>query len=441
MRRYVIIGSGPAGISAAEAIRSLDPQGNLLLVSDDPYGYYSRPGLAYYLTGEISEEMLFPFQETDFQKLHLRRIKARVLGIDSLAHQIELDNGTRVAYDRLLIAAGASANMPKLAGIELEGVVKLDNLEDARHILNLARKARSAVVIGGGITALELVEGLVARRVKTHYFLRGERYWSNVLDETESSIVEHRLQEDGVQIHYHTEADQILGRGGKVVGVQTRDGHQIACSIVAVAIGIMPRTKLAQQAGIKVDRGILVDEYLQTDKEHIYAAGDVAQVYDPATGKSVLDSLWGPAREQGKVAGMNMAGRQVPYIKPIAFNVTRLANLTTTIIGSVGSGSDEDLPGIARGDSETWRQLPDAIAAQADFDVNRLRILVGDNTLRGAIVMGDQTLSQTLQHVILQQVQIESIRQRLYEPDAPLGDIITNFWMDWTTRHEGARQS
>ncbi len=225
MPRYVILGSGPAGISAAEAIRSLDHQADMLIISDDPHGYYSRPGLAYYLTGEIPEEFLFPFQEADFQKLRLRRIKGCAVQILPQSQQIELENGTRVGYDRLLVAVGASANMPKLPGIELEGVVKLDNLEDARHIIQLARKARSAVVVGGGITALELVEGLVARRVRTHYLLRGDRYWSNVLDQIESKIVEHRLKEEGVQIHYHTEIDGILAKGGKVAGVLTKDGR------------------------------------------------------------------------------------------------------------------------------------------------------------------------------------------------------------------------
>ena len=435
MRRYAIIGSGPAGVAAAEAIRSQDAQGEVLLVSDDPHGYYSRPGLAYYLTGEIPEELLFPFKEADFQKLGLLRVKTRVVSVSPQAHQIELHSGERVGYDRVLIATGATAAPARIPGSELDGVVKLDNLEDARRILKMARKARAAVVVGGGITALELVEGLVARRVKTHYLLRGDRYWSNVLDETESRIVEQRLEEEGVKLHFHTEIAQILGKNNQVTGVQTKDGRQIACNLVAVAIGIKPRIELAERAGLQVERGVLVNEYMQTSAEDVFAAGDIAQVYDPISGRSVLDSLWGPAREQGRTAGLNMTGMQVAYIKPIAFNVTRLANLTTTIIGAIGGGSDEDLPGIARGDSETWRQMPDAIAAQADFDVNRIRILVGDQTLLGAIVIGDQTLSRALQHMILHQADISSIRQQLLQPDALLGDILSNFWIEWKNRN------
>jgi NADPH-dependent 2,4-dienoyl-CoA reductase/sulfur reductase-like enzyme len=161
----------------------------------------------------------------------------------------------------------------------------------------------------------------------------------------------------------------------------------------------------------------------------------VAQVYDPFTGKSVVDSLWGPARDQGVVAGMNMAGIQKAYSKPIAFNVTRLAGLTTTIIGKVGRGEDPDLLGIARGDSETWRQLPDSIAAQQDFEVNRLRIMLGKETILGAIVMGDQTLSHPLQTLVAQQVNINSIRTKLLAPGAPLADLIADFWTQWVNNH------
>lgn len=430
MRRYVIIGIGPAGVAAAEAIRSLDASGDLLFITDDPHGYYSRPGLAYYLTGEIPEGLLFPWDERDFRNLQARLLRARALRIDPLTHQVWLHNGEIIAYDRLLIATGSSATPLKTSGSDLEGVFKLDNLEDARHILKLARKAGVAVVVGGGITALEIVEGLVKRGVKTHYLLRGERYWSNVLDETESRIVEHRLQEEGVHLHHNTELAEILGKRGKVSGVRTKDGRQIACNMLGYAIGVMPRASLAQASGIHTDRGILVNAQMETNFQDIYAAGDVAQVFDPMTKQSVLDTLWHPAREQGRTAGINLAGGRATYSKPVAFNVTRLANLTTTIIGAVGRGEDSDLLGIARGDSETWRRLPDAIAAQSDFDVNRLRVLIGQRTLLGAIVMGDQTLSQPLHHLILHQADITSVREQLLQPNAPLADILADLWSE-----------
>jgi NAD(P)H-nitrite reductase large subunit len=431
MRRYVIIGTGAAGITAAQTIRSKDQAADILTICEEPYGFYSRPGLAFYLTGEIPEPQLYPFSQKDFRRLNLRLLHAHATRIDGFGHRIELHDGTTVPYDRALIATGAKAATNQVPGNDLVGVIKLDNMDDARHIVKMTRNARSAVVVGGGITALELVEGLRARGVKTHYLLRRDRYWSNVLDETESRIVENRLKEEGVLIHYHSELTEILGRRGRVSAVRTQDDRYIECELVAIAIGIRPRKELAEASGVETDRGILVNEFLQTSQPDIFAAGDVAQVYDPFLGKSILDSLWGPAREQGHAAGLNMFGQRTIYVKTVAFNVTRLAGLTTTIIGTVGKGSDDDVVGIMRGDSETWRQLPDAIAAQDNFNVNRLRILVGKQTLIGAIVMGDQTLSRPLHQLIEKRVDITNIRRHLLKPNPPLADLIVDFWTQW----------
>ena len=426
--RYVIIGSGVAGIAAVEAIRSVDRGVEITLIGDDPYGFYSRPGLAYYLTGELHDKALFPRSAQDFRRLNFRYINSRVTKISRAEHRLELGNHAPISYDCLLIAVGAQAIPLEVPGVGLENVLKLDHMTDAKRILKLARRGKTAVVIGGGITALELVEGLRARGMKVHYLLRGDRYWSNVLDPQESQIVEHRLQEEGVKLRYHAEVIEVTGQHGRVRGIRLLNGQMLKCDLVAYAIGIHPRVDLAKQAGLAIDRGILVNEYLQTNDPDIFAAGDVAQVYDPLSGRSILDSLWTPAREQGHAAGLNMAGRKTPYIKAPPFNVTRLAGLTTTIIGTVGRGRDDDLVGIARGDSETWRQLPDSLVAQSDSEVNRLRLLVGERTLLGAIVMGDQRLSQPLQKMISGKMDISPIREKLLMPNAKLGDIVAEFW-------------
>lgn len=428
--RYVIVGSGVAGIAAIEAIRSVDDTGEIILIGDDPHGYYSRPGLAYYLTGELHDKALFPRNGSDYRKMNFRYAKEHVSRIDREKHVLELGDQKTLSYDRLLLAVGAKAAKLKVPGADLEGVVKLDHLEDANKIINFARRGKRAIVIGGGITALELVEGLVARGVRVHYLLRGDRYWSNVLDEQESRIVEHHLQADGVKLHFHSETEEIIGKKGRVNGVRLKDGEILKCDLVAYAIGIRPRIELAKQADLEIDRGILVNEYLQTNDPDIYAAGDVAQVYDPNTGRSVLDSLWQPARQQGRIAGLNMTGQETLYVKSAPFNVTRLAGLTTTIIGAVGRGRDEDLIGIARGDSETWRQLPEAIVAQTGFEVNRLRVLVGEKTLLGAIVMGDQKLSFPLEKIITENLDITPIREKLLAPNASIANVIAEFWLD-----------
>jgi NADPH-dependent 2,4-dienoyl-CoA reductase/sulfur reductase-like enzyme len=178
----------------------------------------------------------------------------------------------------------------------------------------------------------------------------------------------------------------------------------------------------------------------------IFAAGDVAEVYDPSAGRTILNSLWRPARQQGRVAGMNMAGCRAKYRSELPCNVTRLAGLTTTIIGMVGSGEEENLVCLARGDSEAWRLLPDALAAESHSEVNHLRLLIGQETLLGAVVIGDQSLSQPLQEMVAAQTDIRPIRSQLLEtsegrqsgkPDE-MAQVLIQFWSNWRELHAGA---
>jgi nitrite reductase (NADH) large subunit len=432
--RYVVIGAGVAGVSAVEAIRSVDKLGEIVMISDDPHGYYSRPGLAYYLTGELQDKALFPRSKEDNQKLNFNYLQGRVTRILRSDHALLIDGKSRLAYNKLLIAVGARAMPLEVPGASLNGVVKLDHLADAKNIMKQAKRGKTAVVVGGGITALELAEGLLARGMNVHYLLRGDRYWSNVLDKHESQVVEGRLEEEGVTLHHKAELKEIIGKRGSVSAALLLDGRTLKCDMLAYAVGISPCLELIQETNLARDRGLLVNEHLQTTDPDIYAAGDVAQVFDPLTGKSALDSLWNPAREQGQVAGWNMAGRRSAYLKSAPFNVTRLAGLTTTIIGVVGRGKDEDMIGIARGDSETWRELPEAIVAQSGFEVNHMRLMVGEKNLVGAILMGDQTLSWPLQKMIAGKADISAIRDLLMQPNAPLADLIAQFWISWRTK-------
>lgn len=435
MRRYIIVGSGPAGVIAAETIRRNDASGEIWLITSDPHGYYSRPGLAYYLNGDIPRKQLFPLQNDHWRELGLCWQTAAVKAIDAIRHTVTLSDGANLAYDRLLLATGAEAQLPDIPGNNLEGVVRLDSLEDADTILRLARRGQSAVVSGGGITALELVEALAARGMKVQYLLRGDRYWNSVLDESESRIVEARLKEEGILIHYQTNLLEIVGKGSKVAGVKVNNktsDRVIPCSIVAIAIGIRPRTGLAKAAGLKVERGIRVDPAMRTSAADIYAAGDVAEVLDPFSGAYVLDSLWAPAVEMGRVAGEGMSGNSAFYHKASPFNVTRLAGLVTSIIGQVGTGAgekgrDKDTIGIMRGDSEVWRQNPEAVIADTIEGHNRLRLYLRGNHLAGALVMGDQSLSMHLQRLVRGQHDLGNLRTALTTPGAHIADILRSY--------------
>ena len=413
-QRHVIVGAGIAGLSAAQTIRAADRRAQLTLVADEQHLPYSRPGLAYFLANDIPQAQLFPWSAAELRGLKVGFLHGRAVGLDTTGHLLTLSDGRRLAYDALLLATGAPAVLPDLPGTQLQGVVTLDRLNDATRILSLAKRARRAVVVGGGITAVEIAEGLAARGVETHYLMRKERFWSQVLDPEESRLVEQGMVSHGIRLHYHTNVARVLGQRGRVKGVLTERGDSLTCQMVGFAIGIRPRTELARAAGLSVDRGILTDEYLRTSAVDVFAAGDAAQAFDPATGKHTLDSLWWMAADQGQAAGANMAGGASPYLRGIPFNVTRIGGLIVTIVGQVGqAGDDADLVSIVHGDSETWREGLDSFAVHSHHQASRIRLVVGDDCLVGAVILGDQTLSRPLSELVRGRVPLGRLRQQL----------------------------
>lgn len=428
---FVIIGNGAAGVSSVEGIRHHNQTDRILIISKEIDKFYSKPGLAYWLLGNIPEKLLYPHPVFDDKRWGIERLHENVVAIDPHQRIIRLEDGRRVQFRRLLIATGARAIRPRIEGIDLKGVVTLDSIDDTREILKLARKAKRAVVVGGGITALELAEGLAARKVETHYLLRRDRYWSNVLDEHESRLVEGRLEEEGIHLHFRVEVEKIFAKKDRVAGVALSTGESFPCDMVGVAIGIRPQTGVVEGTPIEIDRGILVDETFRTSVEGIYAAGDVAQVWDSRSQQYVLDSLWGIAREQGRVAGMNMAGVREPYQRKVPFNVTRIGGITTTLIGCIGQREvDEDLVAIARGDSEIWRSSGEGFVIKNEAECNRVRLLIGARTIQGALIMGDQSLSRSIQHLVAEQIDITPIREHIVSDPGSLGAVLLHFYSD-----------
>jgi NAD(P)H-nitrite reductase large subunit len=429
---YVIVGAGPAGFGAADTIRKLQPDAAITIVADDPHGYYSRPGLAYVLTRELPEARLFPISKKRWEQMRMQRVVARAARLDTAARQVVLADGRALAYDVLLIATGSASVTPSFPGSELDGVVTFDHLASLRRILHLARRAQAAVVVGGGILALELVEGLRAQNVGVHYFLRGERFWSAVLDAAESRLVEERLAHDGVQIHHHTEIARVLARKDwrgreHVAGVETKDERRLACQIVGAAIGVRPRLELAADTPIRTGRGILVNERMETSVPGVYAAGDVAQLADPLTGQGQpMEALWPVAIAQGRVAGSNMAGAPVVYRRAVPVNVVRLTGLPVTIIGAVGAGEgDDDLLTVSRGDSELWRGVPGLLMIYVQKDVNRQRLVFDrQNRLAGAVLIGDQSLSSIVLRLIEKQVDLGPYLAQIQAPQANLAEVL-----------------
>ncbi len=456
---HVLVGSGIAALSAAEEIRRRDAHARITMLGPEPDAVYSRPGLPYFLDGTIPEARLAIRSPAELKELELDRIHDQATSLDTAAHTLTLGGGRTVRYDRLLLATGAASIEASFPGAGFEGVFRLDSLADARAIAQAARPGRTAVVVGGGSTALELVEALAARGVHTHYLLRGDRYWARVLDPVESRMVEQRLEAHGVVLHRRTEVARVVPsevRGGlsryshlwsdaprapapyrtRVAGVETRTGERIACDMLCVAVGIRPRLALAVAGGLSTERGILTDEYLRTSAPDVFAAGDVAQARDPLTGEALLDTLWSSAARQGRLAGANMTGAREPDARPVALNVTRLAGLTTTIVGAVEGGSDDpDLVTLTRGQSERWHAEPDAWTLNGRGGADRVRVILSRDAIVGAVVMGDQRLSRPLAQLVAARADVSALRPALVaRPDA-LVPLLLEFHRVWEAEH------
>jgi NADPH-dependent 2,4-dienoyl-CoA reductase/sulfur reductase-like enzyme len=373
----------------------------------------------------IPHKEVFSRPDRLYAEARIQRVVGRVSAIEPAPHRLVTTDGRALRFDRLLLAVGATATLPDLPGIDLDGVVTLDSYEGTREILRLASRARRAVVVGGGITALELAEGLLARGVETHYLMRGDRYWANVLDPAESALVEAHLVADGMRLHKGTELASVIGRNGRVSGVRTKDGQELPCDILGVAIGVAPRTELARSIDLPTGRGILVSERFETELPDIFAAGDCAEVLDPVTGKRSVDALWSVANEQGRAAGDNLAGHPTTYQRPASFNVTRIGGITTTVIGAVGTGGrDDDLVSLSRGDTFLWREQLDGFTTISTEGANRLRLVVGPDRIAGAVVMGDQSLSYRLQHLVRGRVDISAVRDHLLDGSRDLHAVL-----------------
>jgi len=440
-RRYLLIGTGVAALTAAQAIRRHDLAGEITVVGDDPHGYYSRPGLAYVINRTIPEKQIYPLSVETLVEIFHHRVHARVVRIETNQHEVVLDDGRRLGYDRLLVATGARSIKPDFPGNDLAGLVRLNTLQDVRDIVRAAAPRRPAIVIGGGIIAVELAEGLAARGMHVRYLLRGDRFWASVLDETESRLIERGLEDVGIQLHHKTQVARAVGKRGTLQSVVTLAGESFPCQVLGSAIGLESNMELALDAGLRSDKGILVNEFLETSAPDVFAAGDVAQVHDPHTGGTWLETLWPVARRQGGIAGQNMAGVRSICERQVAFNVVRIGGVTTATIGAIERGHDADLVTLSSNDRRYWGAESDAWLVNDGHEVNRVRVILNEQTIVGALVMGDQSMSKPLLSLIEAQADLSPIRpdlERAQRDPARSLQILARFHQEREMRREVA---
>jgi NADPH-dependent 2,4-dienoyl-CoA reductase/sulfur reductase-like enzyme/nitrite reductase/ring-hydroxylating ferredoxin subunit len=309
-RRIVVIGGGAAGFAATEMLRRQGFDGDITMLSDDDAPPVDRPNLSKdYLAGTAPEEWV-PLRDEGFYTEHGidLRLKTKVAEIDVSARKVVLGNGNNVPFDRLLLATGAEALRLPLPGMDLPHVHTLRTLADSRAIIKAAATARRAVVIGASFIGLEVAASLRARAIEVHVVAPDKRPMERVLGPEMGDFVRALHEEHGVVFHLEDAPTAIDERQ-----VSLKGGGTIAADLVVVGVGVRPRLSLAEKAGLGVDRGVTVTEFLETSAPGIFAAGDIARWPDPHSGSAIRVEHWVVAQRQGQTAALNMLGARKKF--------------------------------------------------------------------------------------------------------------------------------
>ena len=330
--KYVLIGAGPAGVQAAEALRLEDPAGEVTLVSGEPGEPYARMAIPYILTGRITEAGALQRKSPGhFASLGVRYLNCKAVKVHARAQggTVDLDDGTVLDYDRLLVATGSSPTLPPVPGTDLPGVVTCWTLDDARVIAAKLKPGARVVMVGAGFVAGVCMKSLVESGVQLTVIAgRVGQILRSMMTPTGSAILQRWLEGKGVNVVTKGRIERIESGPRLVMDKQSFDAD-----LIILATGVRPNIAFLDGTGAEIDQGIVINERMETTVPGIYAAGDVAQGRDFSTGEWVVHALQPTATEHGRVAGLNMAGKDAPYRGSLSMNVLDTVGLLSYTFG------------------------------------------------------------------------------------------------------------
>jgi NAD(P)H-nitrite reductase large subunit len=357
--RYVVVGSGPAGISAAEEIRKTDPAGPITMITADPHPAYSPVMLTYWMSGHTPKERLFFREMGSWVQDHRVDLHCgeQVKAIDVHHQAVILSPGEEIAYDRLLIATGAVPLIPPIPGIRTKGVCTFRTFADAEEILTSRHDLEQVCIMGGGFIGIKLACHLRERGLSVLVVEKEPRLASRIFDQRASDIVKGQLSRHGISMETGAGIIEIINRDGWVSGVHLEDGRIFPAQILVVAVGVRPNASFVGDQITTAGGGIPVDERMETPVPHVYAAGDVAMTRDSLTSSPFNNAVWPAATRQGKVAGANMAGGRRRYVHNFNLNALNLYGLQVASAGHSLEPKGDDIRVFQEENGNGYRKI------------------------------------------------------------------------------------
>lgn len=393
--RVIIIGNGLAGTIAAKTLREQDRTVEIDVFADEKYHYYPRPNLIEFLAGNLPLERIFAFPEEWYSEqnvnVHLEKSGIRIFP-DS--KEIEVAGGKREKYDFLVLANGSLAFVPPIKGAEKQGVFTLRTLDDAFEILDCLKDRRRVTVIGGGLLGLETARAVKSRDVEVEVVEFFGHLLPRQLDPQGGSLLKGQIEKMGINVHLGLTCEEVLGQD-IVTGLRFKGGREIQTDVVLVAAGVRPNLRIAQEAGLETDRGLVVDDYLQSSHPDIWAAGDITQHAGRVYG--IIPASFNQAR----IAALNVLGQRQKYEGTIPSNTLKVLGIDLTSVGMV---NPED---------ESFEELREENADKGTYK----KIVVKNGEVCGLICIGTKKGVSEISRLISRKANVEKWKNSLLEDD------------------------